>query len=182
MVMQEQTTPSELIGSRLRDRIKVYANINRATQDRTPAGFVKTALRARDQGFSAFKAAPFDGLTPSSCASLKGKNKIHHGIEIISALREALGSEALLMVDCHWRFDESGAMYALKELQAAKLHWYECPIAETHTLARHQKNPGCSQCAGCAARRRKWCSVLTSQPLRAGLNLAQPLGSSRDRL
>jgi galactonate dehydratase len=132
MVMQEQTTPSELIGSRLRDRIKVYANINRATQDRTPAGFVKTALRARDQGFSAFKAAPFDGLTPSSCASLEGKKKIHHGIEVISALREALGSEALLMVDGHWRFDEAGAMYALKELQAAKLHWYECPIAETH--------------------------------------------------
>jgi galactonate dehydratase len=132
MVMQEQTTPSELIGSRLRDRIKVYANINRATQDRTPAGFVKTALRARDQGFSAFKAAPFDGLTPSSCTSLEGKKKIHHGIEVISALRDALGSEVLLMVDCHWRFDEAGAMYALKELQSAKLHWYECPIAETH--------------------------------------------------
>ncbi len=132
MVMQDQTTPCELIGTRQRDQIKAYANINRATQDRTPAGFVKTALRARKQGFSAFKAAPFDGLTPSSCASLEGKKKIHHGIEVISALRDALGADALLMVDCHWRFDEAGAMYALKELQAVKLHWYECPIAENH--------------------------------------------------
>ena len=131
MVMQEKTTPSELIGSRLRDQIKVYANINRATKDRTPVGFVNTALRARDQGFSAFKAAPFDGLTASSCNSLEGKKKIHHGIDVINALRDALGSNALLMVDCHWRFDEAGALYALKELEAAKLHWYECPIAES---------------------------------------------------
>ena len=52
----------ELFGGSLRDRLPVYANINRATADRTPAGFAATATAAvgDGNGFRALKAAPFD--------------------------------------------------------------------------------------------------------------------------
>jgi galactonate dehydratase len=122
----------ELAGPLLRRSVPLYANINRATRLRTPQGFVDTALRAQAQGFSRFKAAPFDGLTPALCATPQGQALIAHGVECMLALRQALGPEAMLMVDCHWRFDEARAMQALQALAPVALHWFECPIAETH--------------------------------------------------
>ena len=121
-----------LAGPVLRHSVPLYANINRATRLRTPQGFVDTALRARAQGFSRFKAAPFDGLTPALCATPQGQALIAHGVECMLALRQALGPDAMLMVDCHWRFDEARALQALDALAPAGLHWFECPIAETH--------------------------------------------------
>jgi galactonate dehydratase len=122
----------ELAGPVLRRSVPLYANINRATRLRTPQGFVDTALRARAQGFSRFKAAPFDGLTPALCATPQGQALIAHGVECMLALRQALGPDAMLMVDCHWRFDEARALQALQDLAPVALHWFECPIAETH--------------------------------------------------
>jgi galactonate dehydratase len=54
-----------LFGGRVRDTLPVYANINRATNPRTPAGFAATAKRAVAEGFRAIKAAPFDGFPPA---------------------------------------------------------------------------------------------------------------------
>jgi galactonate dehydratase len=122
----------ELAGPVLRQQVPLYANINRATRQRTPQGFVDTALRARAHGFSRFKAAPFDGLTPALCATPQGQALIAHGVDCMLALRQALGADAMLMVDCHWRFDEARALQALKALAPVALHWFECPIAETH--------------------------------------------------
>ena len=122
----------ELAGPVLRRTVPLYANINRATRLRTPQGFVDTALRARAQGFSRFKAAPFDGLTPALCATPQGQALIAQGVDCMLALRQALGPEAMLMVDCHWRFDEARALQALQALAPVALHWFECPIAETH--------------------------------------------------
>ena len=121
-----------LAGPVLRQSVPLYANINRATRVRTPQGFVDTALRARAQGFSRFKAAPFDGLTPALCPTPQGQALIAQGIECMQALRQSLGPDAVLMVDCHWRFDEIRALQALEELASVELYWFECPIAETY--------------------------------------------------
>jgi galactonate dehydratase len=125
--------PHALLGPARRERLPLYANINRATTDRSPQGFVATARRAMAQGFTRFKAAPFDGLTPALCATAEGRARIHHGIDCLIALRDAIGPEAWLMVDCHWRFDEAHALRTLRALDAVRLHWFECPLAETHT-------------------------------------------------
>lgn len=119
------------LGRLQRSRLPAYANINRATVDRTPAGFVATAQRAAALGFRAFKAAPFDGVTPATCASAEGRQRTRHGIECLLALRDAIGPDARLMVDCHWRFDEARALDVLKALAPARLHWFECPLPET---------------------------------------------------
>ena len=124
--------PHALLGPLQRTSLPLYANINRATTERSPQGFVATARRAMAQGYTRFKAAPFDGLTPALCASAEGRARIHHGIDCMLALREAVGPEAWLMVDCHWRFDEAHALQTLRDLEPARLHWFECPLAETH--------------------------------------------------
>jgi galactonate dehydratase len=138
----------EQLGPLKREHVPAYANINRATTDRTPAGFVATARRAAAAGFRAFKAAPFDGVTPATCASPEGLRRTRHGVDCMLALRDALGPDVRLMVDCHWRFDELRAQDVLKAMAPASLHWFECPLPETpqhapalqrvHSAARDQ--------------------------------------------
>lgn len=124
--------PHKLLGPERREQVRLYANINRATSDRTPQGFAATARRALAQGFTAIKAAPFDGLTPELCTRAEGRERIAQGIDCMMALRDAVGPQVRLMVDCHWRFDESSALQALSDLRATNLYWFECPLAETH--------------------------------------------------
>lgn len=121
----------DVLGKRQRAHLRAYANINRATTDRRPEGIAATARRAAAQGFTAFKAAPFDGLTPALCGTAEGRARLHHGIDCMAALRDAIGKDARLMVDCHWRFDETRALEALAALAPLQLHWFECPLPET---------------------------------------------------
>ena len=119
------------LGPLVRKAVPVYANINRATVERSPQGFVATAQRAASRGYSAFKAAPFDGVTPANAGTREGQRLIGHGIDCLLALRGALDPAARLMVDCHWRFDEVRALDVLRALAPARLHWFECPLPET---------------------------------------------------
>ena len=119
-----------LLGKQQRAAVPLYANINRATTERSPAGFAATAAAAMAAGFRAFKAAPFDGVTPANCGTEEGRALINAGIERVLALRDAIGPDARLMVDCHWRFDEAHALEALRALAPANLYWFECPLSE----------------------------------------------------
>lgn len=120
-----------LLGPLRRDCVPLYANINRRTTDRSPAGIAASGRDAVAAGYSAFKIAPFDGLTPLSAGSQDGRRLITTGIARVAALRQAIGPESELMVDCHWRFDAASAIVALRELDPFHLYWLECPLPET---------------------------------------------------
>jgi galactonate dehydratase len=111
--------------------IKLYANINRRTVDRTPQGFANSARHAAGRGFTAFKIAPFDNVTPSLCAKGEAGQAIKTGLERIAAVRSAVGQDARLMVDCHWRFTADAAQALVPDVASFGLYWLECPIAET---------------------------------------------------
>jgi galactonate dehydratase len=119
-----------LLGSQQTPAVPLYANINRATVDRRPEGFAATARAAMAAGFTGYKAAPFDGVTPANCATAEGQGLINAGVERVMALRDAIGPQAKLMVDCHWRFDETRALETLRALAPANLYWFECPVSE----------------------------------------------------
>jgi galactonate dehydratase len=121
----------ETLGTRQRTAVRTYANINRRTEDRTPEGFAASARDAIAQGYRAVKIAPFDLVVPDELGTKQSRAHIDAGIERIHATRGAIGADADLMVDCHWRFDEATAASVLRELESAKLFWFECPIAET---------------------------------------------------
>ena len=118
------------LASPQRTAIRMYANINRRTEDRTLPGFAASARDAVTQGYRAVKIAPFDGVVPDELGSAEGRARIDAGIERIYATREAIGTDVELLVDCHWRFDEKTAASVLGELECAKLLWFECPISE----------------------------------------------------
>jgi len=113
-----------------REHIPVYANINRRTVLRTPQAFAESATTAQAAGFSAYKLAPFDEANTTLCAQGQGARAMRAGLDRIAAVRAAVGPQARLMVDCHWRFDEATARQLIEAAAALGVYWVECPIPE----------------------------------------------------
>lgn len=130
-----------LLGGKLRDRLPVYANINRATQPRTPAGFADSARRAVADGFRAVKLAPFDGFKQASFPEPATAKPVVEGIACVAAVREAVGPDIQVMVDAHSVFDVPLAIEVAHRLEPYRLIWYEEPVApekiEETTAIRH---------------------------------------------
>src|SRR3954470_11666046 len=75
---------SRLLGGAVRDSVRLYANINRAVTDRTPAGFAGAAAAAVAEGFTAVKLAPFDGVQWSQCDTADAIAAVSRGIERVA--------------------------------------------------------------------------------------------------
>jgi len=118
-----------LFGGALRDTLPVYANVNRATRPRTPEGFATAARTAVKEGFRAVKAAPWDGFPPLDSAPAAIEAAAENGIACVVAMREAIGNDVELMVDCHSFFDVPLAERVARRLEPQNLAWYEEPVA-----------------------------------------------------
>jgi galactonate dehydratase len=114
-----------LFGGRVRDALQVYANINRATKPRTPAGFAAAAKAAVRDGFQAVKAAPFDGFPSLGSPAAAIEAAVENGIACVAAMRDAVGPQVELMVDCHSFFDVALAERVARRLEPQQLAWYE---------------------------------------------------------
>jgi galactonate dehydratase len=127
-----------LLGGAVRERIRLYANINRHVNDRRPEGFALAAQQAVAQGFTAVKLAPFDELRGADHIRTGPKAAWLPGVERVRAVRRAIGDEIDLMIDCHGRMDASEAIRVARELEDVNLYWYEEPVPHHYpeTLAR----------------------------------------------
>jgi galactonate dehydratase len=135
-----------LFGGKLRDTLPVYANINRATTTRTPAGFAATAKAAVKDGFRAVKGAPWDGFPPPGSSPAAIEAAVENGIACVAAMRDAVGPGVEVMVDCHGFFDVALAERVATGLEPQKLAWYEEPVAperieETREIRRRIQQP-----------------------------------------
>jgi galactonate dehydratase len=117
-----------LFGGKLRSSVPVYANINRATRDRTPAGFAANAREAVRLGDTALKAAPFDGFPRLTSPKAEIDKAADHGIACIAAMREAVGPDVKIHIDCHSNFDVELAVDIARRLEPYNLFWYEEPV------------------------------------------------------
>ena len=119
---------SDLFGGRLRDMLPVYANINRATSDRTPDGFAANARAAVDEGFAALKAAPFDGFPALTDPAADVEAAADLGVACVAAMRAAVGPEVAIKIDAHSNFDVPLSIEVARRLEPHNLSWYEEPI------------------------------------------------------
>lgn len=120
-----------LFGGAVRERIRLYANINRHVVDRSPEGFARAARQAADEGFTAIKMAPFDELRHPYRYRTGPLADWRPGVERVRATRKAIGDEIELAVDCHSRMEVSEAVVVGQELADVNLFWYEEPVAHT---------------------------------------------------
>lgn len=122
---------ADLLGGAQRDSIAIYANINRRTRLRTPQGFARGARDALAAGFTAIKVAPFDEVDRAKCAAGAAIAAMQAGIDRVAAVRAVAGPDCRLMVDCHWRFDETAARTLVSAAAELGVYWIECPLPET---------------------------------------------------
>jgi galactonate dehydratase len=135
-----------LLGGKVRAQLPVYANINRATNPRTPDGFAAAAKRATADGFKAIKAAPFDGFPPRTAPSTEIARAIDTGIDAVRAMRAAVGPSVGIMIDCHSFFDVEESVSIADRLAPYDLAWYEEPVPpervdDTVAIRRRIKQP-----------------------------------------
>lgn len=122
-----------LLGGAVRQKIRLYANINRHVRDRSPEGFARAAREAVDEGFTGIKLAPFDELRAPDHVRTGPKAAWRRGVDRVCAVREAIGDEIDLAVDCHGRMETSEAISVGQALASCNLLWYEEPVRHTYS-------------------------------------------------
>ncbi|HHX65429.1 MAG TPA: mandelate racemase/muconate lactonizing enzyme family protein, partial [Chloroflexi bacterium] len=132
-----------LFGGALRKQIRLYANINRHVNERTSEGFARAARQAVDEGFTAVKLAPFDEVNAPDRVRTGPGAAWRMGVERIRAVRQAIGEQVELLVDCHGRFEASEALLVARELADCRLYWFEEPVPDRYPEALERVTAGC---------------------------------------
>lgn len=140
----------ELFGGRIQERIRVYANINRSTDDRTPAGFAANAKRAITAGFDAIKLAPFDDMPHNVSGRAEIDHYMQFGIDCAQAVRDVIGPKRDLLVDVHSHFNLQDGLELAKRFEPLNLYWLEevCPPEPVDNLATINKEAKMSTAGG----------------------------------
>lgn len=113
----------ELLGGRVRDRIRVYANGWYRT-DRTPEGFAERARAVVALGYTALKLDPF-----GAAWRVQERREEDLSIDIVAAVRDAVGPHVDLMIEAHNRFSVSTALRIADRLVEHRPAWLEEPVA-----------------------------------------------------
>jgi galactonate dehydratase len=124
----------ELLGGRTRDRIKLYAN-GWYRQGMSPAQFVSAARKVVGLGAKGIKFNPWGGRPGIDFHRLEN-DILNTGVEVVGALREALGPSVDLYIDCNGIFNTVGnAIRAAKAVEQFNISFFEEPVPHENTDA-----------------------------------------------
>jgi galactonate dehydratase len=130
---------SEAFGGERSDSVALYANVNHsALRGRNPDHFARAADLAVADGFAIVKIAAFDYL-PAHPVEANTVDAARYGMERVAEVREAVGSDVDVLVDCHSRFDERTAPEIARQLASHGVGWFEeplQPVTDLDALAR----------------------------------------------
>lgn len=127
-----------LLGGKFRDRIKIYADCGHGNEP-TPESWGERAKATVARGFTAIK---FDIDNPKSFVDpyyisksgwFEGNAKPVSNVELdlmtslLGGVREAIGYEIDLAVDCHWSYTPRDAIRMAEAFAPLRLYWLEDP-------------------------------------------------------
>lgn len=118
-----------LIGGRVHDRIPAYVN-GWYRCPRTPDAFAEAAKQVVAKGYFAMKFDPF-----GSAMTLLSPRDEDLAVDLVAAVREAVGPEVLLAVEAHSRFSPSTAIRIGKRLEPYRPAWFEEPVPHQNLAA-----------------------------------------------
>ena len=136
----------DLFGGRIQPRIRMYANINRSTDPRTPDTFAEMAGRAVAAGFDAVKLAPFDEMPRDLSNATVIEDFTQRGIACAEAVRRKIGPKVDLAVDVHSHLDLKRGLDLARRLEPLNLFWLEevtpaVPLENLAAINREAKMP-----------------------------------------
>lgn len=119
----------ELWGGRVRDYIRLYCHLGGGkmedfynTKPDDAKRFGELAQQAVEDGFTAFKS-----MAVPETAPLEGLRPVHWAEANVRAMREAVGPDVDIMVDCHARPSPRMGMQFAKALEPYGLYFFEEP-------------------------------------------------------
>jgi galactonate dehydratase len=125
-----------LLGGQFRNRVPAYAN-GWYQGDRDPESFARMARAVTDRGYRGLKVDPFGAAT----AELDHR-QLGLAVDIIAAIRDAVGPHVALMVEMHGRFTAATAVAAARALAPYRPEWIEEPVPPYHPAALRQVRAG----------------------------------------
>jgi len=130
-------TPTyNLLGGKCRDRIRVYADGFFRGAEYVQEEYAEKAVAALEEGFTALKM-DVDEPIPSG----KGLNRslstedLVLTVQMVGAVRKAVGEEIDLCIDAHGAFDVVSATKLGRKLEDYNLMWIEDPVPMGNMLA-----------------------------------------------
>ncbi|AEW00069.1 D-galactonate dehydratase [Niastella koreensis] len=119
----------ELWGGRVRDYIRLYCHLGGGkmedfyeTDTSDAKRFGELALQAVEEGFTAFKSMAVPPTMP-----IEGLMPVKHAEACVKAMREAVGDQIDIMVDCHARPSPRMGMLFAQALEPYGLYFFEEP-------------------------------------------------------
>ena len=112
----------ELLGGRIRDRVRVYAN-GWYRSERKPELIADRAREVVRHGYTALKMDPF-----GHAYRVMDRREEDLSIAIVAAVREAIGPEVDLMIEGHNRFSVASALRVADRLAEYRPAWFEEPV------------------------------------------------------
>jgi len=113
----------KLLGGKVHDEIPVYAN-GWHIGERTPENYAHHAEKAvEEQGYPALKCDPFAHYEYSL-----SDNRIDEVAELLDAVRDAVGWDVGIALDCHGRFSRRGAVEVADALAEYDIMFLEEPV------------------------------------------------------
>ena len=142
---------SELFGGPVRDGIPIYCHPQNGSTVEDTAQHAKAIVAT---GQKALKIDPFlpkhEEETNGYLSGKLSAEAENMGVDRIAAIREAVGPDIEIMVDCHGRFDVPTAIRLGKALEPYNLWWFEepVPVESTHALRQVRENVSVPICVG----------------------------------
>ncbi len=118
-----------LLGGACRDKIKAYAN-GWYRVERSPEEFHAAAKRVLEKGYRALKFDPFG----AGYYELSYEEKLK-SVELVEAVRDAVGPEVEILVEMHGRFSPYMAIEIAAELEKYQPSWVEEPVPPDNIAA-----------------------------------------------
>src|SRR6185437_3484549 len=118
-----------LVGGRCRERVRAYGN-GWYRCKREPRAFANAARRAVALGYTALKFDPF-----GAGMNILAASEEHLSLDIVGAVRDAVGPDVDLAIEAHSRFTVSSAIRIGRKLEQFSPAWLEEPVPHNNIQA-----------------------------------------------
>jgi galactonate dehydratase len=111
-----------LLGGRVRDSVRVYAN-GWYKGSRDPNELAEQARTVVESGYTALKFDPF-----GSAWRVLGRPELELAVDLVDAVREAVGTSVDILIEGHSRFSVPQAIEVAERLVPYAPTWFEEPV------------------------------------------------------
>ncbi len=118
-----------LWGGRCHEKLRAYAN-GWYRGPRTPASFAEKAKKVAERGYTALKFDPF-----GSAWRTLSRYDFDLSVDIIRAVRDAVGPTVDLLIEVHSRFNVATAVEFAEAIHQFRPAWFEEPVPHTNIHA-----------------------------------------------